>query len=208
MSAYISTILTKLMENHGLSSTELARLTGVVQPVIYRIASGETDNPKIETLIPLANYFGITINELIGVNLPEKNKTRSLSIFNEVPLLNWDQLATLPNLQNIKISNYTNSHIKLSKSSFAIKLTNDVFNPKFLKDSILFFEIELKPENLDFVLIKFLEQKEITLKQILMDAADTYLKPINPDLRVIFMENKNKFEILGVLVESITTYRE
>lgn len=62
----LATILKELLQKNKISESELARKTGVCQPVIHRMASGETDNPKIKTLLPIARYFDISIDELIG----------------------------------------------------------------------------------------------------------------------------------------------
>ena len=62
----LSAVLTHLMSKNGLTSSELARKTGVAQPVIYRLMSGETENPQILTLKPIADYFKLTIDKLSG----------------------------------------------------------------------------------------------------------------------------------------------
>lgn len=66
----ISENLKKLIEKYNLNTLELARRTGIGQPVIYRIMTGETDNPKIATVRTLADYFGISVNQLLGENAP------------------------------------------------------------------------------------------------------------------------------------------
>lgn len=43
---------------------ELQRATGVPQPTIHRILTGETDDPRTKTLQPLAEYFGVSVAEL------------------------------------------------------------------------------------------------------------------------------------------------
>jgi len=58
--------LTTLMQKQNLSSSELARLTGITQPVIYRLMTGQTENPQIFTIKPIADYFGISIDQLMG----------------------------------------------------------------------------------------------------------------------------------------------
>ena len=62
----LSAVLTHLMSKNGLTSSELARKTGVAQPVIYRLMSGETENPQILTLKPIADYFKLSIEQLLG----------------------------------------------------------------------------------------------------------------------------------------------
>lgn len=43
---------------------ELQRATGVPQPTIHRILSGESNDPRTKTLQPLADYFGVSLAEL------------------------------------------------------------------------------------------------------------------------------------------------
>jgi len=69
----LAVILTRLIASHGLTSAELARRTGIAQPVIYRLMSGETINPQVLTLKPIADYFKISIDQLLGFVSPSKN---------------------------------------------------------------------------------------------------------------------------------------
>jgi SOS-response transcriptional repressor LexA len=43
---------------------ELQRATGVPQPTIHRILSGESNDPRTKTLQPLADFFGVTVAEM------------------------------------------------------------------------------------------------------------------------------------------------
>lgn len=63
----LSSILSQLMTEKGIKSSELARKTGVGQPVIYRIMTGVTDNPQIHTLMPIADFFKVSIDQLLGI---------------------------------------------------------------------------------------------------------------------------------------------
>lgn len=69
--------LTALMQQQKLSSSELARLTGIAQPVIYRLMTGQTENPQILTIKPIADYFTINIDQLMGFS--SLNSPKSLS---------------------------------------------------------------------------------------------------------------------------------
>ena len=104
MAKYIGNTLAKLMKERRLTSSALARLTGVAQPVIYRIASGESDNPKIATLLPLANYFEVSIDALIGRSLDAQ--TTVVEAWQQrgagVPLIHWDLLTSGNNVNEIE----------------------------------------------------------------------------------------------------------
>jgi len=63
----LSEILSHLMSEANIKSAELARKTGIGQPVIYRLMTGVTENPQILTLKPIADYFGKSIDQLLGL---------------------------------------------------------------------------------------------------------------------------------------------
>src|SRR3990167_6567719 len=97
----LNKILKHLMHEMHLSESELARRTEIGQPVIHRILSGETDNPRVATLSQIANYFSISISELIGDasfphhRLPGTNNY-SNHTWTHVPLLTWEQAVEWP----------------------------------------------------------------------------------------------------------------
>ena len=82
----LSTVLKHLMSQKGLTSSELARKTRIAQPVIHRLMAGDTVNPQILTLKPIADYFNISIDQLLGY----------ISLKNQMPLDN----SKLQNINN------------------------------------------------------------------------------------------------------------
>lgn len=58
--------LRKLLKKERLSEAALARLTGIPQPMINRLAKDKNTNPKLETLQPIVEYFSITFSQLLG----------------------------------------------------------------------------------------------------------------------------------------------
>lgn len=46
--------------------TALARRSKMNQPTLLRIFSGQSRDPKTKTIIPLADYFGVSVPELRG----------------------------------------------------------------------------------------------------------------------------------------------
>lgn len=53
-----------LIEKHGTNPTALAAATGVTQPTIHRILSGESKDPRTANLEKLANHFNVTVETL------------------------------------------------------------------------------------------------------------------------------------------------
>ena len=54
--------LTSIMSEKGLSQAELARMTGIKQPSVFKIVSGQTLNPK--NIVEIAAALGVDVNWL------------------------------------------------------------------------------------------------------------------------------------------------
>lgn len=67
-----------LISQKGTNPYELQRATGVPQPTIHRILTGESNDPRTKTLQPLADYFGVSVADL---------RTRDLANLNSIPLV-------------------------------------------------------------------------------------------------------------------------
>lgn len=78
----LATVLTHLMSEMNISSAELARKTGVAQPVVYRLMTGVTENPQILTIKPIANFFGVSIEQLVGMTTLGNKKIDDLMVHN------------------------------------------------------------------------------------------------------------------------------
>jgi transcriptional regulator with XRE-family HTH domain len=63
----LSDVLSSLMSSVGIKSAELARKTGVAQPVVSRLMTGVTVNPQVSTIKPIADFFGISLDQLLGL---------------------------------------------------------------------------------------------------------------------------------------------
>ena len=58
-----------LIAKHDTNPTALASVTGLKQPTIHRILSGESEDPRAGTLRPLAEHFGVTVEALRTLDL-------------------------------------------------------------------------------------------------------------------------------------------
>lgn len=79
----LSEILSHLMSEADIKSAALARKTGIGQPVIYRLMTGATENPQILTIKPLADFFGKSIDQLLGLAPLESIKPPTKALLHE-----------------------------------------------------------------------------------------------------------------------------
>lgn len=95
----LSAILSHLMSEKGIKSAELARKTGVGQPVIYRLMTGATDNPQIHTLKPIADFFGVSLDQLIGLNSLNNQRTLNNILLHNVS----NKLTTIKTIASVLV---------------------------------------------------------------------------------------------------------
>ncbi len=189
----ISETLSHLIKRHNLNTLELSRRTGIGQPVIYRIMSGETDNPKIATVCALADYFKITVNQLIGETpLPgDAKKTKSKELLG-IPLITWEDVDSWP-LSKMKLAKAKkiDSEIDYNPDLYALKMNDDSMEPLFSKGTLLIIDASKKARDRSYMIVKCKSQKQSVFRQLLMDDDFQYLKPINPD------PDKYKMKVFG-----------
>jgi len=200
------------MEEQDQSPTELSRQTGVGQPVIYRILSGETEDPKVGTLKAIANYFAVSISQLIGDEPLPKNRipgTHKKSTFgwSKAPLLSWEDVIKWPkNKEKFSELEYLLTDAEVSSQVFALKVKDTTMRPLFPEDTILIVDPELTPEDRDYTVIQLENQHQAIFRQVLFDGQSVYLKPLNSDFKII--EPMGKFKYLGVVVQSRAEFKK
>ena len=178
------------MESKKLNASQLARSTGIKQPVIHRILTGDTLDPKIGTVSALANFFQVSINELVGQQKILENK---------IPLL------TLENIQEyltgqLHPTEYFNISEKESNKSIALKISDSTMLPRFPKDTVIIIDPKLNAKDRSYVIV-FIVEKNISLfRQLLLDGNDTYIKPLNPDFPLLKLSSQ--FKIVGVVTQA------
>lgn len=209
----ISYNLKTLMSSGAVNASELARRTGVAQPIIYRLSTGQNTNPKLGTVCPISDYFMVTVSQLIGeVPLPaDPNYYRIDSNqrgWHRVPLITW-QDALYRSTQPEKILNgtYVSTDANISSQAFALRVKGSAMDPLFPKGATIVVEPNRVPHDGDYIVVQLHNEHESRLKQILVDGTDRYLKSINPeleDVQPILMKAHDR--ILGVMVQVKVDY--
>lgn len=77
-----SQVIKKLRKEKGLTQQELADVVGITATGVSYWESGNAI-PNTETLKKLANYFGVTVNYLLGIkdNFEEEDNSRTAILF-------------------------------------------------------------------------------------------------------------------------------
>lgn len=198
----VSINLQKLMAEANISSVDLSKRTDIPTDTIKKIKTGKNPNPTIATLRPIAEYFKISVSQLIGdynylsnktaIKLDGKVKNEILNI----PLISWeDTINSSPTKSPIDYC--TILGYKLSKSSFALKINNDHYGIH-REGEIIFIDPEMQPQNKDYLLVHKTGAKIPDIKRLLIHEDTMYLQAIIYDINRTKELNQD-YKILGVI---------
>lgn len=190
------------MTEAGVSADELGRRTNLPSSTIKKIRNRYNPNPTLSTLLPLAQYFSVTLGQLVGDEpLPELRIKGLYQVILEtlshIPLISWKEAITWPstiNQQHLTIS--TEHHY--SEKAYALLVEEDGWE-NLAQGTALLIDPILHADHRDFVIVLKDEQQLPTLKQVLYDEGQLYLKPVIRGYNIIQFTPEHK--ILGVVVE-------
>ena len=208
----LSSNLEQLMRIHGnLSVSDLARATNLPQPTLHHILSGSTKKPRKNALEGLANFFSVSIQQLIGEEslpniIPEVIK-EDLRL-RTIPIIEWDALKNWPQ------SSITNAHLKeilldreVADNSFALVMQDASMEPLFPQNALLIFDLGKTPIDRDFVIAHVGRDDRILFNRLFNDNNENYIKQNleDGDAKLIKLDS-NADRIIGTLIEVRVQY--
>ena len=204
MAFLTSKILNDLMGN--MSEAELAKATHVPKATINRILSGKTPDPRTSTLLPISHYFGISVEQLLGlVALPASMPFKSLSYTGSIatiPLIDFEKIHAW--IQKDYLPNYFHEIIidKQADASNYLYITQSntwAMLPKFQENTYLIVNRDLATKNNDFVIYHIHNQGTV-FRQFFLKDAHTFLRPLHPRADIITLTEQDLY--LGRVIES------
>ena len=210
----LSSILKKLLFDKNMKPIDLARELDLPQPTIHRLVSGKSTRPYKSSLEPIAQYFDISVDQLIGEEplladwQPEESKTQELQmwVIKPITLIPWASLNQLDEArkQSKKQLAITGN---ISDEGFAVMMNDHSMEPLFTKGSFLIFDPNKKSIDRSYVLVKLANKDQFIVRQLLIDVDECYLKPLNPDSGVYKMRRlETNDTIIATLFESRTNF--
>ena len=168
------------LKKRGMSVNALAVKSGIPQPSVRRIVSGETLNPKIETVEKIANALGMTAGQLFG----------ACESFNEgyhaLPLVEWDIVPKFITMARLDEDFFKDNPVyvcpvKVPKFSCCVEVKGPAYEPLFRDKDILFLNCDTIAVDGDISLLYFKEENKIELRKIVSTSTNILLQKINPD---------------------------
>lgn len=199
----VGQILSLLMGD--MSEAALARAVKLPKATIHRVLSGSTPDPRAGTLLPIAQYFNISIEQLIGIiELPKNCPLQSTKAFKEIKipfvnfsqLKNWEEGEYVP--QNfLEVSSFGNKTI--DSNCFVTKLDSDEMAPVFSNNTYLIVTTKALLKADDIIIVFNNQNDQILVRKYVLLKGEKYLISSNPSYDIINFDKKIKF--IGVVIE-------
>lgn len=212
--ASLSLNMKTLMSSARINASELARRTGIAQPIIHRLSTGQNVNPKLATIKPIARYFMVTVSQLIGEEpLPAGSSDESpvhVSTqhkgWNQVPLISWEDALGWPerlaDYQHSSDAEFVPTDANVSNMAYSLSIKGSNMEPLFPEGTKIIVEPNRQPQDRDFVIVRLKDTTEAQLKQVVIQGNNRYLKSLAP----AEAQNQNQFgeddKFLGVMAQA------
>lgn len=183
MKSSLAKNLETLMQEKQISQTRLSKISGVSQSYIFKILNDQIKKPSLDTLEKLATALDSTVAQLThSLELPKE--ADPVVGLRKVPLISWVQaglptpVASLDDMDKWYIC-----PVRISKNGFALKVRGESMEPMFYEGDIVFIdpEVAADPGRIVAAVDDGAADPEATLKKLVKDGPDYYLKALNPD---------------------------
>ena len=203
-------VLNNLMKECDIDDAELSRKTGVPASSISRMRINEKTNPTASTLRPLAKFFNITVSQLLGDD--EIDKDRISGSYNNIeytqkrmPIIDWDAIGSWITDKNSIINNckdWVSTEKKISDNSYCIKIISDSFGIVFRKGSKIIVDPDKGFVDGDFIMVINTNTQKSTIKKVLIDEDEVYIRSVNPELKKLIPLDNNIYTYAGLVIET------
>lgn len=182
-----------------ISQASLARACGITAPSVNDWVSGKTKTIEGQNLLRAAEFLGVTPKWLATGRGPVRKAdphpddsnveaalqpTRSFSY----PEICWVQAGTpreAVEITNIALCPHHTSDVWAGENAFWLRVTGDSMTlssgaPSFPEGFLILVAPDIEPRPGQFVVARMISTNEATFKQLVRDAGELYLKPLNP----------------------------
>ncbi|KVV39634.1 phage repressor [Burkholderia ubonensis] len=180
-----------LMQRQGLSDADLARKTGVSPATLSRVLSMATEDPRISTVMALADALGTTVGYLL-------QSERAYPI----PILGWDEmLGYARGVYDVtRNTRWLTVDTPRRPGTFAAR-TKPSMAPRFREGSIVIVEPGVAFRDAQ-VVVAAIDGGEPTLRRVTQDGEAVWLKGLAPSPADTINAFGASVVVLGVVTES------
>lgn len=140
--------------------------------------------PKGENLIRLCRALRTSPDWLLnGRGEPESEDFLEIGTI-RIPLISWVQAGAAVEVfdpySKGAAEDWITSGATVGSRAFALRVNGDSMEPLIPEGSIVIVDPDVEPVNGSIVVARFEEAREATLKKLVIDGDERWLKPLNP----------------------------
>lgn len=201
----LSKNLRALLDEHRVSENDVAQALNIPVMTVRRIVSGETTDPRISTLKLFADYFTVTIDSLIESDGKKSITLTKKNLPHFIPVLDWKTAMNIKSIKDLDLTSWKEWHpialgnqYLLSNDAFALA-SRPSMQPRFPIGTLFIIDPKEDPVDGDIILIQMRKDKNLSLRELIIDPPKWQLQPIIPGSEILFYEEKQQ-HIVGVVV--------
>jgi repressor LexA len=189
--------LRKLRTRKKVTQQDMANFLGVARSTYTQYETGASQ-PDNDTIVRLANYFGVSTDHLLGnTSAIDNKKGVRINVYGRVPagipieavedIIDWEEIP----------EDWT----KDGQEYMALKVEGDSMSPKYLDGDIVIIKIQPDCESGQDAVV-FVNGYDATLKRVLKNENSVILQPLNPEYETkVYRSSDDPITILGIVVE-------
>lgn len=206
---FLAENLLNLLKYHEISAGELAKDLNIPYNTINRILSGVTTDPRISTLQQIADYFDVSVDFILykdSMRSMEKNQQITIPIFSWNQIIDPQFLAKFDRTSwNKWITVTSPAHYSNLSNLFALESTKSM-QQRYPFGTNFIIDVKEKSIDGDLVLVKFIDNETISLRELVIDSPEWRLLPvISGSASLVF--NQENHLIIGVVILTIIQTR-
>lgn len=185
--------ISKLMLDMDVSNAKLARMIGVSRPTIGNWIEGKSA-PTGENLTNLANALKVDPNWLMSGKESRVRLDNNVDISQKIPfdgfpipVISWVAAGSFGPIETVlrdaEVDEYLPPIKECGKNGYGLVVTGISMSPKFEPEDRIYVNPDFQVSDLktgDLVIVSCAGDNEATFKQLIIEGATKYLKPLNP----------------------------
>jgi SOS-response transcriptional repressor LexA len=205
----------KLARAHAkITQKKLAEIAGVEQPAISQMESGKT--LKSAHLVPIAKACGVSVEWLASGTGGMTEETSGFDANVEMalqptrsfmyPEISWVQAGSAREaveMVNVSLCPQHSSDVWAGEDAFWLRVSGNSMTSNsgnsFPEGFLILVAPDIEARQGQFVVARMIDSNEATFKQLVRDAGELYLKPLNPSYPTKPVDDT--WEIVGTVVD-------
>jgi SOS-response transcriptional repressor LexA len=196
------------MESRNLDQSTVARALGIEPQSVQQWIQGQT-NPRGYRIKALAALLEVEPWELLGTSTTESStptKSSRSSTIDRIPRVSWVSAGHFREIAPSEhVEEWDTPSEPMTSNSFSLRVEGDSMEPEFPNGCVIFVDPQTQPLNGDYVVVTLDDTHHATFKQLVLDGAQRYLKPLNPRYPIIPITSEAR--VCGVVREMRKAFR-